>query len=177
MFRPDGAQPEREGGPHTATASLGALPAGSPDGKLISHRAISSSFATVQWEPRMFHNIAKHAGRCHSWRRAQGIRTLVEQIVLARHHLFTQAGIFRAFSFPGFFLSTRRGSRVMHPAAGFISKRGSPIAPNTIGRSTGRARCRPAASDLAWGGPSTFRGDRGGADEQDKSTYHVVEQV
>lgn len=31
-------------------------------------------------------------------------------------HLLTQAGIFLAFTFPGFFRSTRRGSRVMQPA-------------------------------------------------------------
>lgn len=33
-----------------------------------------------------------------------------------KRYLFTQAGIFRAFSLPGFFLSTRRGSLVTQPA-------------------------------------------------------------
>lgn len=33
-----------------------------------------------------------------------------------RAYRFTHAGIFLAFSFPGFFLSTRRGSRVTQPA-------------------------------------------------------------
>ena len=36
--------------------------------------------------------------------------------IFERNYRFTQAGIFLAFNFPGFFLSTRRGSRVMQPA-------------------------------------------------------------
>lgn len=36
-------------------------------------------------------------------------------------YLFTQVGIFRALTWPGFFLSTRRGSRVTQPAREKIS--------------------------------------------------------
>lgn len=46
----------------------------------------------------------------------------LEQAAKTLNHLFTHAGIFLAFSFPGFFLSTRRGSLVTQPASGRISQ-------------------------------------------------------
>lgn len=42
-------------------------------------------------------------------------------------YLFTQAGIFLALTCPGFFLSTRRGSRVTHPA---VKRTVSDLLPN-----------------------------------------------